>query len=268
MARNVADAALMLDAMSGAHPADPISIPAPCTPFLAALERPLAPRRVGYSPDLMGLTPVSREVAEVCQRAVARFTEIGATVEERSPDLRDARDIFRVLRANQLVGDLAPIVDANRDRVRKEVVWNMELGKKTTADSIADAERRRGALYARAAAFFGEFDLLVTPAAIVAPFDVRIRALDEVDGVKLENYYEWYAIAYAITLTSLPAIALPCGFTGSGLPVALQLVGPPRGEARLLAAAHLMEGVFGIAGRLPIEPLPPRDPPQVNRPLH
>lgn len=266
MARNVGDVALMLDAMSGDHPADPISIPAPCTPFQAAIADPLAPRRIGYSRDLMGLTPVDPEVARVCEGAVARFAEIGAAVQEAAPDLREARDIFRVLRANQLVGDLAPIIDANRDRVRKEVVWNMELGKKTTADDIARAERGRGALYARAAAFFGEFDLLVTPAAIVPPFDVRIRALDEVDGVKLANYYEWYAIAYAITLTSLPAIALPCGFTAAGLPVALQLVGPPRGEARVLAAAHLMEQVFGIAGRLPIDPAPPRDAAQPSRP--
>jgi amidase len=206
----------------------------------------------------MGLTPVAREVAEVCDRAMARLAGVGAVVEERCPDLREARDIFRVLRANQVVGDLAPIIDANRDRVRKEVVWNMELGKKTSADAIGDAERRRGLMYARAAAFFEEFDLLVTPAAIVAPFDVRIRALDEVDGVKLDNYYEWYAIAYAITLTSLPALALPCGFTASGLPVALQLVGPPRGEARLMAMAHWMEEVFGIAQRLPVDPAPPR----------
>jgi len=165
-----------------------------------------------------------------------------------------------VLRANQFVGDLAPIVDANRGRVRKDVVWNMDLGRKTTVEALADAERRRGELYRRAAAFFDEFDLLVTPAAVVAPFDVEIRALDQVEGAKFDNYYEWYAIAYAITLTSLPAIALPCGFTRSGLPVALQLVGPPRGEARLLTAAHRMEEVFGIASRLPIDPRIPTPP--------
>ena len=257
LARNVGDVALMLDAMAGMHPLDPISLPCPSEPFQRGIENPVAPRRIGYSRDLMGLTPVAREVAEVCDAAIRRFGEIGARVEERCPDLREARDIFRVLRANQVVGDLAPIIDANRERVRKEVVWNMELGKKATAESIGDADRRRGQLYARAAAFFDEFDLLVTPAAIVAPFDVNVRALDEVDGVKLDNYYEWYAISYAITLTSLPALSLPCGFTRSGLPVALQLVGPPRGEAKVLAAAHLMEQVFGIATRLPIDPLTP-----------
>ncbi|MEE8140844.1 MAG: amidase family protein, partial [Alphaproteobacteria bacterium] len=62
--------------------------------------------------------------------------------------------------------------------------------------------------------------------------------------------------AYAITLTSLPALSLPCGFTGNGLPVGLQVVGPPRGEAPLLGAARLMEDLFDIAARLPIDPQP------------
>jgi amidase len=257
MARNVGDVALMLDAMVGVHRDDPISLPAPCEPFVAAVDRPVAPRRVAFSRDLGGLTTVEKEVAEICAAACARFTEIGAAVEEDCPDLSDARAIFKVLRANQLVGDLAPLIDANRERVRKEVVWNMELGKKMAAAEIADAERRRAQLYRRAAAFFDQYDLLVTPAAIVAPFDVDIRALDEVEGVKLDNYYEWYSIAYAITLTSLPAISLPCGFTKAGLPVGLQIVGPPRGEAPVLAAARMMEQVFGIAARLPIDPMPP-----------
>ncbi|MEO5695141.1 MAG: amidase family protein, partial [Usitatibacter sp.] len=185
------------------------------------------------------------------------FAELGATVEEACPDLSDAREIFRDLRANQLVGDLAPIIDANRERVRAEVLWNMDLGKKLDVERLAQAERARGALYGRAAAFFQSWDLLVTPATIVAPFDVDVRALDEVEGVKLANYYEWYAIAYAITLTSLPAIVVPCGFTRAGLPVGLQLVGAPRGEARLLAAAALMERIFGISVLLPIDPRPP-----------
>lgn len=257
MARNVADAALMLDAMAGVHADDPLSLPDPCTPFAAAAGEPHAPRRVAYSRDLDGLTPVETEVAEICAAAAARFEELGATVEEACPDLRDARAIFRVLRAKQLVGDLAPVVDANRERVRQEVLWNVDLGKKMTAAEIADAERRRGELYLRATRFLGDFDLLVTPAAIVAPFDVDIRALDEIGGVKLDNYYEWYSIAYAITLTSLPAISLPCGFTRAGLPVGLQIVGPPRGEARVLAAAAMMEQILGIASRLPIDPMPP-----------
>jgi amidase len=140
--------------------------------------------------------------------------------------------------------------------VRPEVVWNLEEGYKLTAESLATAERARGRLYAGVVEFFETYDLLVTPATVVAPFDVDIRAIDEVAGHKFENYFDWYTIAYAITATSLPALSLPCGFTGNGLPVGLQVVGPPRGEAALLGASALFEEMMGIAGQLPIDPRP------------
>ena len=254
MARNVGDVALMLDAMAGEHPDDPISLAAPLQPFVNAIDNPKTPKRIAYSPDLGGIVPVAREVAEICAAAAERFSELGATVEETCPDLRDARDIFHVLRANQFVGDLGEIISGNKDKVREEVVWNLEQGTKLSVGELAEAERKRGALYARAAEFFTTYDLLVTPAAIVAPFDVKIRAINEVEGHKFENYFDWYTIAYAITATSLPAMSVPCGFTQAGLPVGLQFVGPPRGEAPLLAAATLFEGLMGISHTLPIDP--------------
>jgi amidase len=254
MARNVGDVALMLDAMAGEHPDDPISLTAPLQPFVNAIDNPRTPKRIAYSPDLGGIVPVAREVAEICAAAAERFSELGATVEETCPDLRDARDIFHVLRANQFVGDLGEIISGNKDKVREEVVWNLEQGTKLSVGELAEAERKRGALYARAAEFFTTYDLLVTPAAIVAPFDVKIRAINEVGGHKFENYFDWYTISYAITATSLPAMSVPCGFTQAGLPVGLQFVGPPRGEAPLLAAATLFEGLMGISHTLPIDP--------------
>jgi len=256
MARSVADTALMLDAMAGVHPNDPISLAAPKEAFLQSVDNPTPPKRVAYSANLNGLTPVEAEVAEVCAAAVQRFSELGAVVEEACPDLGDARDIFHVLRANQFVGELAPIIEADRDQVRPEVVWNLEEGYKLTIEKLAETERARGRLYARVAEFFETYDLLVTPATAVSPFDVDIHAIDEVAGHKFENYFDWYTIAYAITVTSLPALSLPCGFTGSGLPIGLQVVGPPRGEAALLGASALFEKVMGIEGQLPIDPRP------------
>lgn len=257
MARTVGDAALMLDAMTGAHPADPISVAAPARPFVDAVDNPRAPRRVAYSPDLGGLVPVAKDVADTCARAAARLEQLGWTVEEACPDLRDAREIFHVLRANQFVGDLAEIIGKYRDTIRPEVVWNLEQGEARKVSDLAAAERARGRLYQRAAEFFRTYDLLVTPATIVAPFDVKIRAINEVDGHTFENYFDWYTISYAITVTSLPALALPCGFTTSGLPIGLQVVGPPRGEAYLLGAAVFMEKLYDVAGRLPVDPQSP-----------
>ena len=254
MARNVGDAALMLDAMCGEHPQDPISLAKPSVPFIQAIDHPNRPKRIAYSPDLGGIVPVAREVANICATAATRLSELGAEVEEACIDLSDVREIFHILRANQFVGDLSEIIHDNKDRVRQEVVWNMERGINLSAGVLAETERKRGALYARAAEFFNVYDLLITPATIVAPFDVKVRAIKEVEGHIFENYFDWYTIAYAITATSLPAMTVPCGFTSQGMPVGLQVVGPPRGEAKLLGAGQLIETIFDIAGKLPIKP--------------
>ena len=259
MARNVADVALMLDAMAGFHPGDPISIPTPSTPFLEASEKSSELKRVAYSSDLNGLTPIDFEVSEICKHAVKQISELDVVVEEACPDLHDARDIFQVLRANQFVGDLAPIIEKDRSKVKKEVIWNLEEGYKLTAQTLAEAERARGKLFDRIRKFFMKFDLLITPATVVPPFDINIRYLEKVGDHKFSNYYDWYTIAYAITITSLPTLSLPCGFTQNGLPIGLQIVGPPRGEAALLREAEKIERLFGVASQIPINPKPSRD---------
>jgi amidase len=95
---------------------------------------------------------------------------------------------------------------------------------------------------------------LLCPAAIVPPFDVKTRWIRELDGIHFDDYVDWLRIASAITLTSCPALSVPCGFTTEGRPVGLQIVGPPRGEAALLSAALAFEDMIGLAALLPIEP--------------
>jgi amidase len=108
------------------------------------------------------------------------------------------------------------------------------------------------------AKFFEVHELLICPAAQVPPFPVETRWIKEIAGRPLDNYVEWIRITYAITLTSSPVVALPCGFTADGRPVGLQLVGRPRGEAPLIAAAAALEAVFGLADRVPLDPSPGR----------
>ena len=86
-------------------------------------------------------------------------------------------------------------------------------------------------------------------------FPLEQRYLAECDGQVFETYIDWLAIAYAVTVTSCPAISIPCGFARDGrLPVGLQIVGPPRGEARLLAGALLMEQLLDLGPITPIDP--------------
>ncbi len=98
--------------------------------------------------------------------------------------------------------------------------------------------------------------MLACPAAIVPPFDVDMRYLERVGDHEFGNYVDWLYITFAITLTGCPAISVPCGFTKSGLPVGLQLVGRPRGEAELLRFAARLEEIVALSPLAPIDPRP------------
>ena len=257
MARNVEDLALLLDAMSGEHPADPLSLPLLPTSFLSAARSGGKPKRIAYSPDL-GITPVDPEVAAVTAKAAQRFAEAGAIVEEAHPDFSEAHECFHVLRAFDFALSKAALLRSKRDQLKPEVIWNIEEGLKLTVERIERAEAQRVAMTARAVAFFEDYDLLLTPATIVAPFPVENRYVAECAGKKFDNYVEWLGIVYAITLACCPALSLPCGFTASGLPIGLQMVAAPRGEAQLLAGAKVLEDILGVRGTTPIDPRPPR----------
>jgi amidase len=257
MARNVEDLALLLDAMSGEHAADPLSLPTLPVSFLSAARSGRKPKRIAYSPDL-GITPVDPEVAAITRKAAERFAEAGAIVEEAHPDLREAHECFHVLRAFDFAMTKAALLRSKRDLLKPEVIWNVEEGLKLTVEQITRAEAQRVEMTARIVEFFKSWDLLLAPATIVPPFPIEQRYVAECAGKKFDNYVEWLGIAYAITLACCPALSLPCGFTASGLPVGLQMIAPPRGEAQLLAGAKMLEDILGVRGSTPIDPRKPR----------
>lgn len=257
MARNVEDLALLLDAMSGEYPDDPLSLPRPSVPFLSAARSGKKPKRIAYSPDL-GITPVDPEIAAITRKAAERFAEAGAIVEEAHPDLSEAHECFHVLRAFDFAVTKAALLRKHRDLLKPEVIWNIEEGLKLTVEQIERAEAQRVAMTARAVEFFKTYDLLLAPTTIVAPFPVQNRYVAECAGKKFDNYVQWLGIVYAITLACCPALSLPCGFTNMGLPVGLQIVGPPRGEAQVLAGAKVLEDILGLRGTTPIDPRGPR----------
>ena len=256
MGRTVGDVALMLDAMVARHPEDPLSLDLPQQPFQIAAAERRRPLRVAFSPDL-GIAPVDAEVRALCATAATRFGEAGVVVEEACPDFSGAVEAFGVLRALGFVAGHREHYEKYRDKLKPEVIWNIERGLALTASDIARAELARGALHHRVVEFFRSYDLLLCPAACVPPFDVKVRWLKELNGVAFDNYVEWIRITYAVTLTSCPALSLPCGFTRDGRPVGLQMVARPRGEAELLGAAAALEEILDIAKLVPIDPRPP-----------
>ena len=261
MARNVPDLALFLDAMAGLDLHDPMTFDAPSVSFADAVANPVVPKRVAFTADYNGKTAVDSEIREICTRMARRFEEMGCIVEEASPDIGAIDEAFLNLRSQAFVVDRELQIQQHRDKFKPDIIWNTERGLKQTPSAIAWAERERAALYRRMVAFFQTYDLLVTPGAPTGAFDVNLRHPETIAGKKPENYMAGSTMNSVITMTSCPAIAVPCGFDQYGRPVGQQLVGKPRGEAALLQAASLYENLVGLDKLLPIDPKPGTVPP-------
>ena len=256
MARNVPDLALFLDTMAGWCPHDPLTFDAPSTSFSDMVAHARPPRRIAYTGDYDGRLAVDRETREICAAAVRRFESLGCVVEEYAPELGGIEEAFMVLRAQHFVVDRELQLQAHRDQLKSDIVWNTEQGLAQTPSRIAWAERERAAFYRRFVELFSRYELFITPSAATPAFDVNLRHPETIDDRKLTNYMGASMLNAAITMTSCPAAAVPCGFDRFGRPVGLQFVGPARGEASVLAAAAVFEQLTELDRLLPIDPRP------------
>jgi len=223
--------------------------------FQAAMRRGHPPRRVGFSTNL-GLRSVDPEVAALCQQAVRRFPDIGCAVEGDVPDFSGAIESFQVFRALMFADVRGGLLPDERSRINPDIVWNIEKGQNLTAAEIIRAKRGRNALFHRVARFFDDHDLLVCPTVAVPPFPVQQRFPTEIAGEKLVTYIDWMFLTFVITLLGCPAISLPCGLTSEGLPVGIQLVGRPHGDAELLGFAQQFEQALGFRRQVMPEVMP------------
>ena len=259
MARNVADAALMLDAQVGQVRSDPISYPRPVRSYLDVVDNPVRPARLAFSPDLGLGFPVQAEVAQAVIDAAQGLERSGVAVEEACPDLSGSLRIFKALRAAAFVSGPGQLMGKHRDLLKPEIIGNVEMGLDLSCRDVIEAELARGELIQRVVSFFRRYDLLICPVVLCPPFAVEKRYLAELDGYIFEDYVDWMIMTFAITLTSCPAISIPGGFTEDGLPLGIQIVGPPRGEAEVLNGAALIEEMLGLAHKTPLDPRPPKE---------
>jgi len=232
----------MLSAIAGPDDRAPISYEIDKSEFARAVRTPSVKGwRIAWSQDLNGLLPVDEEVAAVAQNAIRVFRSLGAKVEIASPDFSGVKDIVRGTRAVTMVALQADKQPGWRERLQKDLVRDIDQGLTATARDVAHSEVLRSALWHRVREFMASRELLVLPTVAVPPFPVEQPYPTEINGKTLDDYTEWFYLTYGITLTGLPAISVPCGFTRSGLPVGIQIVGRRRQEAAVLRAAAALE---------------------------
>src|SRR5918995_5582001 len=240
MARTVEDAALMLSAIAGPDARCPVSISEPGTLFLRPLERDFGGVRVAWSRDLGGL-PVDPRVTEVLEGHRGVFESLGCAVEEAEPDFAGADEVFQVLRAWRYELAYGELLEHHREEMKDTVVWNIEEGARLSGPQIGRAERMRTELFHRVRTFMQSYEFLVAPVSQVPPFDVKQRYVTEIAGERMETYIDWMRSCYYVTVTGLPAVSVPCGFTPEGLPVGVQIVGRYRDDFGVLQLAHAFE---------------------------
>jgi amidase len=250
MARTVEDTALMLSAISGPDPRVPISLTESGETFGETLERDFTGVRVAWSRDL-GAFPVDEAVSGSLEHQLGAFETIGCTLEQAHPDFRDADFCFKTLRAWAFESKFTPLLKEHRDQIKETIIWNAEAGQQQGGPEIARAERLRTALFHRVREFLDEFEFLVLPVSQVAPFDVETPYITEINGQAMETYIDWMMSCYFITVTGLPALSLPLGFTGDGLPVGLQIVGRHQDDLGVLQLAYALQQATGAWQRRP-----------------
>jgi len=237
IARRVADAALLLSVLSGPDHRDPYALPPEERDYRDGFEGGVRGWRIAYSPTL-GYAKVDPEIAAVTGEAARRFEALGAIVEEVDAIFDPPRDVLFALWAAGAAKLLAGFPDARRDVMDPGLVATAEEGQRISAVDYVGADLVRTALGHQMAEFHRKYDLLLTPMMPVPALPV---GQDLNDPTTERHWIDWSPFSYPFNLTRQPAASIPCGLTGSGLPVGLQIVGPLYADDRVLRAARAFE---------------------------
>jgi len=251
MARNVEDLALLLSVLAGPTRRAPLSLETPGSAFAPPLQGDLAGLRVALSVDLGGAFQVDHAVADVVRAQAGVFEAHGARVEDAHPVLHSAEAAFRTLRAWLFQYRFRTLLEKRPDGFKESLRDNILLGADLSGADVARAYQQLTSIQDRMRAFFETYDVLALPVSQVPPFSAEEEYPAAINGEPQATYLDWMRSAYFITVTGCPAISVPAGFTPEGWPVGLQLVGPARGERRLLEVAHAFEQATRVGDRRP-----------------
>jgi len=239
MTRTVADAALMLAVMAGPDDWDRQSLDAPPADYVGRLRESIKGLRVGWSLDLGGLR-VDPEVGQVAKRAAEAFAELGCAVEDVKVSLPDTREMIHLMWNSHYAGNYGSVLKEFRSRMDPGLVAAIEDGRRYTAEAYVEMRGRKNGYCDAVRAIFDTYDLLLTPTVSVAAFEVG-RLNPAHFPQHAWDWFPWAGFSYPFNFTGQPAATVPAGFTPSGMPVGLQIVGRRLADLQVLQASAAFE---------------------------
>lgn len=249
MGRNVPDTALLMAAMASDDSRDPMAtavfgkqVHSPAD-FWPVQPVDLSSLRAAISVDL-GFAPVEKIVADAFRDKTARFRNVFVRAEDEDPDMKGADRAFEVGRAVGFLGRFREWYKTRPQDLGPNIRANVEEGMRYTLADWADAHIEQTRIYRAFQDFFTRHDILISPAITTSPRSWRELYPAEIDGTPTRTYFHWLSLAYGVTLTGHPAIAIPCGTDSLGMPFGLQVVGPKGGDAFVLQVAAALEQLF------------------------
>jgi amidase len=253
MARTVADVALLLSAMTGSHAPDPLMIGEDGAQFRAPLARSFKGTRVAWFTNLGGV-PFMPEITRVVNANRQVFVDLGCIVEEAEPDFTGVDEAFLILRHLSFHANYATLAREHPTMFKDTVKWEIAEAERNTGADVARALARQARLYVETSRFFETYDYFVLPVTQVEPFDVTTEYPTTVNGIAMPTYIDWMRSCWYVSFMACPAISVPAGFSATGLPVGLQIVGRHRGDWSVLQMAHAFEQATRHGARRPTLP--------------
>jgi amidase len=250
MARTVADVALFLSALAGPEPGSPLSIDEDAARFRAPLGRDFTGVRVAWWRGLGGI-PVEPEIRRVVDANRRVFESLGCVVEEAEPDFAGVDQAFPTLRYAANHPQYSAMVREHPEWVKDTIKYEVAEAERLTGADIGRALARQTRMYEQSRQFFERYDYFVLPVTQVVPFDVNVPYPTQIEGTPMMSYIDWMRSCWYVTFMATPAMSVPAGFTASGLPVGIQIVGRHRDEWSVLQLAHAFEQATRHGARRP-----------------
>ncbi len=251
LTRTVADAALMLSVMAGPDELDRTSLPDAPADYVGRLGAGVRGLRVAVSPNLDTLR-VDPDVAAIVGDAVRVFEALGCAVEEVKTGFADSHEMIRMMWNAHEAGNYARYLPEWRDRMDPGLVASIEDGLRYSVVDYIDMRGRKMSYWDSVRPLFDRYDLLLTPSLSIAALPVgRINPEHWPQPDNLWDWIAWASFSYPFNFTGQPAASVPAGFTPSGSPVGLQIVGRRFADLTVLQASAAFEDARPWAGRRP-----------------